>query len=201
VSLVATNSAPAGPETSQYRTITQVGSERMTTIARADVAHFLVAEVSDRRFSHRTVNLTRSTSHMATTSTSTTPRLGIPRPVQVSAWILIGAGCFVFYVYTFQLSISFPNANLDSDSAKMGFASTGVRILGSVLALVISVWANDARWLFITLISRIFIELGDTVVGLVLDGPTANTGAPLVLTAVEVRATLRLWQVIRVARI
>lgn len=137
---------------------------------------------------------------MATTSTLTTSRPGIPRPVQVFTWILICAGCFFFYVYTFQPSISFPNASLDGYSATMGFASTGVRILGSVLALLISVWANDARWLFITLISRIFIELGDTVVGLLLDGPTANTGALLGLAAFEVWATLRLWHVIRAAR-
>ena len=82
----------------------------------------------------------------------------------------------------------------------MGFASTGVRILGSVLALIISVWVNDARWLFITLVSGIFIELGDTVVGLLLDGPTANTAALLGLAAVEVWAVRRLWMVIHVAR-
>lgn len=136
---------------------------------------------------------------MTSTTASTTPRLGIPRPVQVFTWILISAGCFFFYVYTFQPSISFPNASLDSYSAKLGFASTGVRILGSVLALLISVWVNDARWLFITLLSRIFIELGDTLVGLLLDGPTANTGALLVLAAVEMWAARRLWHVIRVA--
>lgn len=137
---------------------------------------------------------------MATSAVLTASRLPIPRPVQVFTWILICAGCVFFYVYTFQPSLSFPNASLDSYSAKMGFASTGVRILGSVLALLISVWANDGRWLFITLISRIFIELGDTVVGLVLDGPTANTGALLVLAAAEVWATLRLWHVILTER-
>lgn len=132
------------------------------------------------------------------TSTARTDHIGIPRPVRVFSWILICAGCFFFYVYTFQPSLSFPQASLDSYSAKMGFASTGVRILGSVLALLISVWANDARWLFITLVSRIFIELGDAVVGLVLDGATGNTAALLVLAAAEVWATLRLWEVIRV---
>lgn len=89
------------------------------------------------------------------------------------------------------------SANLDTYSAQMGFASTGVRILGSVLALLISVLANNPQWLFITMISRVFIELGDAVVGLLLDGVTANTGALAVLAAAEVWAVSRLWQVIK----
>lgn len=132
---------------------------------------------------------------------ATTPdRYGIPTPVKIFTWILIAAGCFFFYVYTFQPVLSFPNATLDSYSAKLGFASAGVRILGSVLALIISMVANDARWLFITLISRIFIELGDVVVGLLLDGPTANTAALIVLASLEVWAVLRLWRVLGAAK-
>lgn len=121
----------------------------------------------------------------------------IPQSVKIFSWILVCAGCFFFYVYTFNPGLSFPNAVLDSYSAKLGFASTGVRILGSVVALVISLVANDARWLFITLVSRVFIELGDVVVGLVLDGVTANTGALVVLAALEIWAVRRLWTVIR----
>ncbi len=121
----------------------------------------------------------------------------IPTPVKIFTWILICAGCFFFYVYTFNPTLSFPNANLDTYSAKMGFASTGVRILGSVLALLISVIANNPRWLFITLISRIFIELGDVVVGLVLDGATANTFALIVLALLEIWAVSQLWKVIK----
>ena len=79
----------------------------------------------------------------------------------------------------------------------MGFASTGVRILGSVAALLISVLANNPRWLFITLISRVFIELGDVVVGLQLDGVTANTGALIVLAGAEIWAVLQLWKIIK----
>ena len=121
---------------------------------------------------------------------------GIPTPVKIFTWILIGAGSFFFYVYTFNPVLSFPNANLDTYSAKMGFASTGVRILGSVLALLISVVANNPRWLFITLVSRIFIELGDVVVGLTLDGATANTFSLTVLAGIEIWAALRLWKII-----
>jgi hypothetical protein len=123
--------------------------------------------------------------------------VGIPTPVRIFTWILISAGCFFFYVYTFNPVISFPNANLDSYSAKMGFASTGVRILGSVLALLISVLYNKPNWLFITLISRVFIELGDVVVGLNLDGVTANTFSLVVLAGLEIWAVLRLWNAIK----
>ena len=123
--------------------------------------------------------------------------VGIPTPVKIFTLILICAGCFFFYVYTFNPVISFPNANLDNYSAKMGFASTGVRILGSVLALLISVIYNKPHWLFITLISRIFIELGDVVVGLNLDGVTVNTFSLVVLAGLEIWAVLRLWKVIK----
>ncbi|MBL8000293.1 MAG: hypothetical protein JNL32_16875, partial [Candidatus Kapabacteria bacterium] len=51
--------------------------------------------------------------------------------------------------------------------------------------------------LFITLISRIFIELGDVVVGLILDGVTANTFALIVLASAEIWAVLQLWKVIK----
>lgn len=123
--------------------------------------------------------------------------VGVPTSIKIFTWILICAGIFFFYVYTFSPNISFPNANLETYSAKMGFASTGVRILGSVLALVISVIYNKPSWLFITLISRVFIELGDVVVGLTLDGVTANTYALLVLAAAEIWAVLQLWKVIK----
>lgn len=123
--------------------------------------------------------------------------VGIPTSVKIFTWILIFAGCFFFYVYTFNPAISFPNASLSSYSAKMGFASAGVRILGSVLALIISVIAKNPRWLFITLVSRVFIELGDAVVGVILDGITANTFALIVLAAAEIWAVSKLWAVIK----
>ena len=86
---------------------------------------------------------------------------------------------------------------MNTYSAKLGFESTGVRILGSVLALLISVIYSKPHWLFITLISRIFIELGDVVVGLTLDGVTANTFALIVLASAEIWAVLRLWKVMQ----
>lgn len=116
----------------------------------------------------------------------------IPTSVKIFTWILILAGSFFFYVYTFHPSISFPNANLDTYSAKLGFGSAGVRILGSVLALFISVVANKPKWLFITLISRVFIELGDLVLGLILDSFTPNVIALLVLASAEIWAVWKL---------
>lgn len=116
----------------------------------------------------------------------------IPLSVKIFTWLLIIAGSFFFYVYTFNPSLSFPNANLDSYSAKLGFESTGVRILGSLIALLISVWANNPKWLFISLVSRIFIELGDAVVGFNNDGFTSNTIALIVLASFEFWAVIRL---------
>lgn len=117
----------------------------------------------------------------------------IPTSVKIFTWILILAGSFFFYVYTFSPNISFPNANLDTYSAKMGFGSTGVRILGSVIALLISVLAKNPKWLFITLASRVFIELGDLVLGFILDGFTPNVIALLVLASAEIWAVWKLW--------
>lgn len=129
--------------------------------------------------------------------TTKTNSLVIPLSVNIFTWILIAAGSFFFYVYTFNPSISFPRASLDSYSAKMGFGSTGVRILGSVAALLISVLANNPRWLFITLLSRIFIESGDVVLGLILDGVNPNTFALIFLASLEVWASWKLWKVIK----
>lgn len=117
----------------------------------------------------------------------------IPTSVKIFTWLLICAGSFFFYVYTFNPSISFPHANLQEYSAKMGFGSAGVRILGSVIALLISVIFNNPKWLFITLVSRIFIELGDAVLGLILDGFNPNIIALLVLASAETWAVWKLW--------
>lgn len=123
--------------------------------------------------------------------------IGIPTPVKIFTWLLILAGTFFFYVYTFNPALSFPNANLDTYSAQMGFGSTGVRIIGGVLLLLICVLANKPNWLFATLLGRIFVELGDTILGLILDGFTPNTIALLVLASLEIWATYTLWKVIK----
>ena len=122
----------------------------------------------------------------------------IPKAVKIFTIILLFAGSFFWYVYTFNPGLSFPGAALDTYSARVGFESAGVRILGSLVALAVSLAANNARWLFISLISRIVIELGDVVIGLVNDGVTANTFALLLLTSAEIWAILRLWKVVRI---
>ncbi|MET3518131.1 hypothetical protein ABIC63_005941 [Pseudacidovorax sp. 1753] len=119
---------------------------------------------------------------------------GIPKSVKLFAWLLIAAGSFFFYVYTFNPGIIFPASDLNTYSAKLGFGSTGVRILGAVLALLISVLANNSRWLFITLVCRIFVEAGDIAVGYVLDGVTKNTYALIILVGFEVWAVVKIWK-------
>lgn len=123
--------------------------------------------------------------------------VGIPTPVKIFTWILICAGCFFFYVYTFNPVISFPNASLDTYSAKMGFASTGVRIIGGVLILLVSLLANKPSWLLATLLGRVFVEIGDLILGLILDGFTPNVIALIVLASLEIWAVSRLWKVIK----
>ncbi len=123
--------------------------------------------------------------------------VGIPTPVKIFTWILICAGCFFFYVYTFNPAISFPNASLDTYSAKMGFGSTGVRIIGGVLILLVSLLANKPSWLFATILGRIFVEIGDLILGLILDGFTPNVVALIVLASLEIWAVSRLWKVIK----
>lgn len=122
---------------------------------------------------------------------------GIPAPVKIFTWLLICAGCFFFYVYTFNPSISFPNATLEGYSAKMGFASTGVRIIGGVLILLVSLLANKPSWLFATLLGRVFVEIGDLILGLILDGFTPNTIALIVLASLELWAVSKLWKIVR----
>jgi hypothetical protein len=82
----------------------------------------------------------------------------IPQSVKIFAWVLIGAGVFFAYVYTFNPGLAFPGAAITDYSSKFAFASTGVRVLGSVAALLISVICNKPQWLLITLISRLVIE-------------------------------------------
>ena len=121
-------------------------------------------------------------------------KTGIPTSVKIFTWLLICAGYFFFYVYTFNPSISFPKANLDTYSAQMGFASTGVRIIGGVFILLLCVLFDKPQWLFITLVGRVFVELGDVTAGLILDGVTPATFALLVLASLEIWAASKLWK-------
>lgn len=110
-----------------------------------------------------------------------------PLRAKVFGWVLVLAGCFFAYVYMFAPAGFFPGVTVETFSEKFGLYSTGVRILGSVIGILAALLLNSAALLAIMLFTRIFIELGDVVVGLVLNGgPDANTFTLLALASAEV---------------
>lgn len=129
-----------------------------------------------------------------TTQTSNNDH-GIPQPVKIFTWVLICAGLFFAYVYTFNPSLAFPGAKITDYSSQFGFASTGVRVLGSVAALMISVLYNKPQWLLITLISRLVIEVGDIIVGFATGGAMVNN------IMIGVIAALELWAILKLVRL
>jgi hypothetical protein len=110
----------------------------------------------------------------------------IPTRVRVFGWVLVAAGLFFAWVYTANPGLFFPGVTVEGFSERFGLYSTGVRILGSVLGIVLALVLNSAALMALMLATRIFIELGDVVVGLVLNGgPDMNTGTLIALAAVE----------------
>ena len=110
----------------------------------------------------------------------------IPMRAKVFGWLLVAAGCFFAWVYTVAPGAFFPGVTVESFSERFGLYSNGVRILGSVLGIGIALILNSAALLALMLATRIFIELGDVGVGLVLNGaPDANTWTLIALAAVE----------------
>jgi hypothetical protein len=110
----------------------------------------------------------------------------IPLRAKVFGWILVFAGCFFAWVYMAAPGQFFPGVTVESFSERFGLYSTGVRILGSVLGILVALVLNSAALLAVMLATRVFIELGDVVVGLVLNGvPDTNTFTLIVLAAVE----------------
>ncbi len=114
-----------------------------------------------------------------------TPR--IPVPAKVFGWMLVAAGLFFAWVYMATPGSFFPGVSITSYAEQFGLYSTGVRILGSVLGLVIALLLDSAALLALMIATRVFIELGDVVVGLVINNgaPDTNTFTLLVLAAVE----------------
>lgn len=121
----------------------------------------------------------------------------IPTGVKVFTWVLICAGLFFGYVFMFNPALAFPGAAITDYSSRLGFYSTSVRVFGSVAALLISVLLNRADLLAITLASRLFIEVGDVIVGLVIGGTMVNTLMVSVIALFELWATLQLLKAIR----
>jgi hypothetical protein len=122
----------------------------------------------------------------------------VPRSARFFGWFLVLAGTFFAYVYMFTPSTFFPGVELDTFSAKFGLYSTGVRILGSVLGIIIALALNSAALLALMLATRAFIELGDVIVGLVVNGaPDTNTVTLVALAAVEIYFTIKLAKHVR----
>lgn len=123
---------------------------------------------------------------------------GIPLSVKIFSWVLIIAGIFFFYVFTFNPGLSFPGAAITDYSSRLGFSSAGVRVLGSVVALLLSVILNKPQWLFISLISRLVIETGDIIVNLATGGTLLNTIMIGIIAILEFWAVVKLYRIIKV---
>lgn len=100
----------------------------------------------------------------------------IPTPTKIFGWILVAAGIFFAYVYAITPGAFFPGVTVQTFAERFGLYSTSVRIVGSVLGIVIALVLNRAALLALMLATRVFIEMGDVVVGLWLNGAAdANT--------------------------
>ena len=124
----------------------------------------------------------------------------IPPVVKVFTALLIVAGLFFAYVFTFNPGLAFPGAKITDYSSQMGFMSTGVRVLGSVVGLAIALVLNSPRLLWLMLITRLVIEVGDIFVGFATGGTTANAIMIGTIALLELLAVIKLSQVIRAER-
>ena len=122
----------------------------------------------------------------------------IPRSARIFGWILVLAGCFFAYVYTVTPGSFFPGVSISSYSEQFGLYSTGVRILGAVVGILIALALNSAALLALMLATRIFIEVGDVFVGLLINHgvPDTNTFTLLGLAALELYFLVKLLNVI-----
>jgi hypothetical protein len=123
----------------------------------------------------------------------------IPAQAKIFGWLLAAAGLFFAYIYTVTPSSVFPGVTIQTYSEQFGLYSTGVRILGSVLGLVIALLLNSAALLALMLTTRILIELGDVIVGLVINHGAADfkTLTLTVLAAVEAYFVHQLLKALR----
>ncbi len=119
----------------------------------------------------------------------------IPRPAMIFGWVLVIAGIFFAYVYMAAPGAFFPGVVIETFSEKFGLYSTSVRILGSVAGIIIALALNSAILLALMLATRVFIELGDVIVGLALNrAPDTNTVTLSALAAVEIYFIFRIWK-------
>lgn len=125
----------------------------------------------------------------------------IPTIPKVFGWLLVLAGSFFAYIYMFSPGSFFPGVSVSTYSEQFGLYSTGVRILAAVLGIVIALYFNSAALLAMMLVTRVFTETGDVVVGLVVNQgvPDTNTFTLLILAAIEVYMIVLLLNVLRKA--
>ena len=125
----------------------------------------------------------------------------IPTIPKVFGWILVLAGSFFAYIYMFNPGTFFPGVTIGTYSEQFGLYSTGVRILAAVLGIIIALYLNSAALLAVMLVMRVFVELGDVMVGLVVNqgSPDTNTVTLLILAAVEIFMIALLFKVLRKA--
>ena len=121
----------------------------------------------------------------------------IPGSIKIFTALLILAGVFFTYVFSFDPGLTFPGAKITDYSSRLGFMSTGVRVIGSVVGLVIALALNSPRLLLLMLITRLIIEVGDILVGFITGGTTSNTIMIGIIALLELLAVLKLLQVIR----
>lgn len=121
----------------------------------------------------------------------------IPLSVKVFTIILISAGLFFGYVYTFNPSLTFPGTAITDYSSQFGFGSAGVRVFGWVFALIVCLLLNNPRFLLITMFSRVFVELGDVILWLSLWWEIKNAIPLIVLASFEIWAVIRLSKVVK----
>lgn len=129
--------------------------------------------------------------------TTSENRTGIPASVKLFAAVLSLAGLFFAYVYAFDPGLVFPGAQITDYSSRFGFYSTGIRVFGSVVGLVIALWLDSPRLLALMLATRLVIELGDIVIGLTTGGAMSNNIMLGVLATLELLAIIKLLRVIR----
>jgi hypothetical protein len=123
-------------------------------------------------------------------------KVGIPTVVKIFTVLLILAGLFFAYVFSFNPGLAFPGAKIHDYSSQLGFMSTGVRVLGSVVGLAIALALNSPRLLLLMLITRLVIELGDIAAGFVTGGTLSNAIMIGVIALLELLAILKLIKVI-----
>lgn len=122
----------------------------------------------------------------------------IPLSAKAFGWVLVLAGTFFAYVFMAMPGNFFAGVVIETFSEKFGLYSTGVRILGSVIGIIIALVLNSAALLALMLATRIFIELGDVMVGLVVNGgPDANTVTLTIFAALEIYFLMKLIKVVR----